>query len=608
MGSVSSLLKGANARQVAIQNQQDSLASFEYQQSAKTFADYQAYTDFLNNRISSTTDPSKALTYTKAINTAQSGYISNEVQRQSTKVLEGGQTNTDKYNAMVGLYYQAQDTGNQDLAQSMRLQIDNLSVTIQNEQKSAQTLAKQMAAENVTTVEDHVAQQQDIIKQWGDVYSKYGAAGLNDSLQQFADQKGLPSAPGYFDVIAGIIGLPDANGIYPPESILGSLQTSAAGLDPINANKLMADMNKITSGQTSFDVPGLKGVSYSDIIDAVDASRAGQNIYNIGQVDGKNVFVKNKLDNYTWGQDASGQMRLINTYARLGNGLKTDSNIVDRNAQGQLLGTDGKVTTDPTKAARISYENLIHAAGFDIAGTNPDGSFQLIHTTKTAGTALDVTGGGEFSAVIDDSGNLRFKSTDASGQTNLYALNFGTTTDSQGNQTYTGDGNSVSITQLTAENTSVFGDTGFKGSHASDIGQNLIKQIIGQKDISFNPIAPTTISTLQGMSPNSRPLTTNDIVNQAPKLQMTALPQSAPVNPQFQTAPQLQSSNVPNLNQTVVPGNAGLKVTNAPPAPKLSVAAPAPTVPITSVSVAPTTQRITSVGVAQPTGRVTVGP
>lgn len=611
MATTTALLKSASSTQKKIQAQADAEVAFNWENSAQTYEDYQAYANYLTDQSNKTSDPSQSLSYATKLRTANSSYVGNEIQRQTQAVIEGGSTNTDKYGKILDFYKQALDSGNDSLAQNLRSQLDSLSVTIQNEQQSAQTLARGMAADNVTTVQDYVATQQDIVKQWGDVYAKYGAAGLNDSLQQYAEQQGLKTAPSYFDVLAGVIGQPDVNGNYPPDSILGALSTAAAGLDPVNANKLRLDMNKVIDGTTKFDMPGISGgVSYTDIIDALDAQRAGQNIYSIGQKDGKNVFIKNSLDNYVWGQDANGQMRLISTYAPTKDNFGGDSNILSRDSNGNMLDSKGNVTKDASKAVRVKYNDLIQAAGFTIVGTNSDGSIQLAHSTKTAGTNLDVTGGGEFSAVIDDTGNLRFKETDAAGNTNVYSLGFGY--DSNGNPT--GNGADVQLKQLTGDNTSVFGDTGYFKSHANDVGQQLIKQIIGQTDVNFNPGVPSILHAPTGgtdVNPSGRALTTTDLLGESAmtqRLQGLAAASAAQstANPQFQNTPQLQATPTYGLNQTPVPANSALKVSNAPPAPKISVAAPAPTPAITKVSVAVPTQQISSVGVAGPQPKLTV--
>ena len=140
--STSSLLSSAASRANKIRETEDALIAFDWQQSAKTYGDFIEYSNYLAERAKTAPDPLKALGYQKTLSSARTGYISNEIQRQNIAVVEGKATNMDKYSKLVDLYQQAVDAGNYDLAQSLNLQIDNLSVKIQNEQQAAAAAAQ----------------------------------------------------------------------------------------------------------------------------------------------------------------------------------------------------------------------------------------------------------------------------------------------------------------------------------------------------------------------------------------------------------------------------------------------------------------------------------
>lgn len=135
--STTSLLNSAASRRNKIQEMEDSLVAFEYSLSAKTYGDFQAYNNYLQDRANKNNgDPSKVLTYQKAIVGARKGYVTNEIQRANIDIIEGRGDNNTKYEKMKELFYQALDNGDYDLAQTLNLQLDNLSVKIQQEEIS----------------------------------------------------------------------------------------------------------------------------------------------------------------------------------------------------------------------------------------------------------------------------------------------------------------------------------------------------------------------------------------------------------------------------------------------------------------------------------------
>ena len=137
MPTISSLMRSAAATRQKIQNQQDAQMAFDWENSAQTYDDYIAYSNYLEGRQQTVTDPSDALTYATKIRSARRSYTSNEIQRQQMNVMEGSSSLSDKQNTVYELYKQAVANGDYNLAQNLASQYDSLSVQIQNEQKVA---------------------------------------------------------------------------------------------------------------------------------------------------------------------------------------------------------------------------------------------------------------------------------------------------------------------------------------------------------------------------------------------------------------------------------------------------------------------------------------
>lgn len=121
--SVSSLLSAAKAAYNKKATLEDSIAAYEYDLSPKTQSDLKRYTDHLQGRIGyyQNVDPSKALSYQKNITSAQRSYTSAEINRATTQVMYGNQSDGDKLNTMIGLYQRALESGDQNLAQNIEM-------------------------------------------------------------------------------------------------------------------------------------------------------------------------------------------------------------------------------------------------------------------------------------------------------------------------------------------------------------------------------------------------------------------------------------------------------------------------------------------------------
>ena len=142
-GNVSSLISSARSAYEKSQNLQDQIEGYNWELSAKTAEDAQKYVDYLNKRAKSYEgiDPSKQITLQQKANSANRSFVSAETGRLSNQVLEGNMSNTQKYSQLKGLYQQAVDSGDENLAQRLYGTLDRLSMTIQNEQIAAANAA-----------------------------------------------------------------------------------------------------------------------------------------------------------------------------------------------------------------------------------------------------------------------------------------------------------------------------------------------------------------------------------------------------------------------------------------------------------------------------------
>lgn len=626
---VSSLLRSANSVRAKAQAYSDQEAAFNWNMSDKSMADYQAYSRYLQTASRTAATPSAALTYqTKAIE-GQRTFVSHEIQRQTIATMEGSGTLQDKYNTIAQFHDAALNNGDLNLAQTLRSQADSVDVAIQNQRIAQQALAKSMAENQVTTIQDYVSKQMDQVNNMLNLVKQYGIGEVDKALSSGG---GTPT--NVWDKIATVVGTPDANGVYPANSLLGGLYTMASSLPAQQANTLMKQANDLISGN-NFDVPGVGKISLQDVVQQQAAVRAGQSLfYDAGSTlspDGtvNHQLARSKTDNYVWSVDASGKYSLIPTMSQNGK-VEGDASVLHQDAQGNYLDSSGNIigkfnpdnntTTWAKKSngdlyskkdAMMSLNDMVSKAGFQLNGKNDaDGTFNIAQTANSLNTPLNVTGGADMKATIDDQGHLRFITTDVNGNAKLYGMSF----DQQGN---------ASVNPIDETNLSHFGDVGWKNSTGDQIGHAMTNAIYGQS----NPGSISALNNFTGtdntLSAFMRPGNSSDVLatgsaikqfnlKQAAQLNLAqdfggmsqfgsvqlsqqiatagaqlgaqANPQGNVGNPQYQAPVRLQAAPSFNLNQT--PGlnnpNFGLKVANPAPRP-LSVSAPAPN-PTLSVS------------------------
>lgn len=134
--TTTALLRSYNSRVKSQRDWEDTLLDYEWSLSAKTKEDWQAYQAHYEDRIDlAENDPQTQLSFQKKIDSGFRAFQSNEIQRASIDVIEGRDTEQGKLNKLTELYLQAYSIGNYDLAQQLRLQVDNQIVKIQQEQQ-----------------------------------------------------------------------------------------------------------------------------------------------------------------------------------------------------------------------------------------------------------------------------------------------------------------------------------------------------------------------------------------------------------------------------------------------------------------------------------------
>lgn len=194
MPGISSLLRSAAATRQKIQNQQDAQVAFEWDMSAQTYEDYIAYSKYLNEQSSKTTDPSSRLTYANKIKSAQRSFTSNEIQRSTQSVMEGTSSIADKKNIIQNLYDRAVNNGDMNLAQNLVSTWDGL-----DKQEQAQAEAAANAAERLQRAQDayqnktgaaysSLAQSlKDGLESLTAAFNRSGQVGYNKAAKEFID-------------------------------------------------------------------------------------------------------------------------------------------------------------------------------------------------------------------------------------------------------------------------------------------------------------------------------------------------------------------------------------------------------------------------------------
>ena len=568
--STSSLLRSAESTQKRIRQQQDAEVAYEWNLSAKTYEDFLAYSSYLNEQAAKTSDPSELLGYRKNVDSARSGFVSNEIQRQSIDVLEGRITNSQKYEKMVGLFNMAVDNGAFDLAQSLNLQLDNLSLKIQNEAEAAQRAAGAMAMNGVKSLD-----------------------ALVKKIEKGTDFVELPDGT-VIKPLAMLTSELKASG-QTEADYFGELHRTATALSNLvidayqGATTQEAVDNIASKYGTTLDgtrqfATAAGPLSVQDMELAYRSALANNPIWSVSTIRDENTgqtaykLIKNKIEDFVWIRNDDGTFQAAQVQSkRLDPLQRLDTQITN---EGQIVGGSGNDKTGNVSAGSgvvvrdksMSIENRLANLGYSTED-NKDGTFKLIDPN-----------GQIFTATIMPDGSVRYFGEPgqfSGGQAGLYQI----------------DVLKGGVKEVNPADVSIFGNASTFGgqiSKPSDEGRKIIDSLAGVSKPLVNLISPLEriTSAANDFSGNSVPLAGSGIQGTTNILRAGESTRDAQFKELMKqdAARQLQNANVFNLNQTPV----GMDVNRS-----IEVARPKPIAPIT---IAPdvTTQKIAGVVQAKP--------
>jgi hypothetical protein len=192
--------------------------AYEYSNSAYTDSAFNNYAAYLKSRIGtlsatpSIAAASRALSLTKALDSAGKSNISATIQRENIQVLSGNATLTDKYNVISSQFMRAQANGDMTLAQTLEGQAYSLSQTIQQQ---AQASATASSANEGRSWADSAKGLQDALSKFNTDYTNAGQKSANDVVANFVksitpelNKAGVYLQPGqqpnYFNIVDGV--------------------------------------------------------------------------------------------------------------------------------------------------------------------------------------------------------------------------------------------------------------------------------------------------------------------------------------------------------------------------------------------------------------------
>jgi hypothetical protein len=430
MAGTSALLKSAASVRNQLATYQDAVKAFEYSNSAYTDSAFSDYKSYLQQRIDSLnsspsiSNASKALSLTKALDSAGKSNISATIQRENIQMLSGNASLQDKYGVVVDQYTRAYSNGDMTLAQSLMSQAYSISQSIQLQAqqaadaqvtlaKSAEAAAKQGASDQVS-IGDHLT---DSLKQLNNDIKTVGVSDFNKTVQKWTQANKdtleslgvkLPNQPNYWDVVQGVAGAQYnhymlASQAYAPYgSGFGSQSWDAA-----------QKANAINSGVTS--LPTLAGsISLQEVMQA--AANPSEYVYNPTQ--GK--FVQTQITGQApqFDKQAGGGPSIQNTYSgTVAHAIVLQaSQVTQMNKLGlKFAGTTNKdgsvgdgIQVQATGATPAWLQQVLGKNGVTnmYAGPNNELSFSFDDPTKQSAAdkqlGLDPSGGQAVYHVVSD--------------------------------------------------------------------------------------------------------------------------------------------------------------------------------------------------------------
>lgn len=305
MTRVSQLLRNAANRQRAVQNEQNRLVDTDWNLSAKTQADYDSYISYYND-LATRVDPKEGLSIQNKLISARKSFIRNELQRETIGVLEGTNTNANKLNRLASFYNEAVANGDLDLAQDLRLQVNNLYKTVADEQVATVNTAMAAYEQNYKDVAAYVdalakgeaapINQTYSLKQFTDFYRQTTPEQFAKFLEDEAQKQGVPT-PTFEQAVLGFA-----------EASVKAVESQLSQI-PSDTKEYLDSFNKLQDLKNNnvFTMPGIKEdfkVSLNDLREAILAQQNNQTgpFTPAISADGRRSgFIRNDIGQYELG-------------------------------------------------------------------------------------------------------------------------------------------------------------------------------------------------------------------------------------------------------------------------------------------------------------------
>lgn len=229
--SVSSLIKSASSLETELAAFQDDEAKITYENSAKTSADLQTYTDYLGSRITTlqstgtVSDATKALDMQQDVVSATHENISADITRENINLMSQGMGGSaagyqQKMGVVSNEYTRALSIGDDALAQSLMSQYYSLSQSYQSAVQTAadagSTLASAGSSSKVSYEGDVVTNLKTFLTSFTGTAKNLSENELNSTTAAYAKEaaptlKALGvnvggSQPNYWDLVSGVTG------------------------------------------------------------------------------------------------------------------------------------------------------------------------------------------------------------------------------------------------------------------------------------------------------------------------------------------------------------------------------------------------------------------
>lgn len=398
-GSTSALLKSSNTIQTELATYQDTVAKIEYENSAKTDADFQQYATYLQGRVDalnatgSVTSATKALNMQQEITSAQKSNVSANIQRENIQIMAGNASLSDKYNVIVDQFQRAISIGDNALAQSLESQAYSVSQSIQYQAQEAGTAAKALSTAQATTQGEIKTSLDNSLKQLNTDIQHVGEKGAESVVKQWVNVNSstlaslgvvIPagSQPNYFDLVKGIVGAQ-----YNALVLKAQVQSA---YDPIAAQNTLSQAQALQTGQTKIETLG-GSITYQELTQAAQ----DPSMFSFDYASGK--YIKTQQTGY---QYVNGQV--APTFSGTANKTEFDKTFY----------------LNPAQTKEMSGLGLTFSQ--NKSGTTGDGVYVQASQNSPAWLQNVLGGHGETQMYTDSTGNLQFVGSSSDGLSRSY--------------------------------------------------------------------------------------------------------------------------------------------------------------------------------------------